>query len=278
MNIEVSQVSARYAGASDAALKNVSFTVREGRRLCLMGANGSGKTTLLRVLLGILPSEGEIKIGGRSLKKLKRREVAERIALMTQIPETYFSYTVRETVMQGRFLHSRGLFNMAAKKDREIVEAVLGKTGLTKIAEKKVTELSGGQRQRVFLARTLAQDTPFLFLDEPTNHMDLRYQAELADYLEGWSKGTYHGAAGDVRHTLVAVFHDINLTLRLADDVVLLKEGQVLASGPVEETLNQEVLREAFEMDIASYMQQQSSLWDRIIGAAGSSSELRQRF
>lgn len=194
-------------------------------------------------------------LDGQDLHRMKRREVASQMSLMTQLPETYFSYSVRETVKQGRFLKARGMFPMPSRRDQEMVEELLRATGVAEIADQSITELSGGQRQRVFLARTLAQETPFLFLDEPTNHMDLKVQAELVDYLLQWSQA-------DPRHTLVSVFHDMNLALRLAEDVAVLRQGELLAYGPARETLTPDLLQDAFAFDVAGYMRAQMRWWE----------------
>ncbi len=262
MDLKVRNLTAGYGHGAPPILHNLSFHIPEGHRVSILGANGCGKTTLLRTLLGLLPHEGEILLNGQSINTMKRRDIASCVALMTQLSETYFSYTVYETVMQGRFLHMKGLFNLPSKQDREVVEEVLQATGLRESADRTITELSGGQRQRVFLARTLAQETPLLFLDEPTNHLDLKYQAELMDYLETWAKGSSQDSAG-IRHphTLVSVFHDINLALRLSDDVLVLKNGELLAFGPIKSTLTKELLEDAFSFDVASYMRRQLQFW-----------------
>ncbi len=270
MDMRLSHVSAWYGRGEEKILQDITLHVQEGKRLSILGANGCGKTTLLRTMLGLVPSEGEILLGGRTLRQMKRREIGSNIALMTQLSGSYFDYSVYETVMQGRFLHMKGLFHMPSHADRQAVEEALAVTGLEHIADQPITRLSGGQRQRVFLARTLAQDTPILFLDEPTNHLDLKYQAELTEYLLRWSEGTSVTPDGrEHPHTLVSVFHDLGLALRLSEDAAVLKRGRLLAAGPVKETLTAELLQDAFGFDVTGYMRGQLEQFDRLqIGAS----------
>ena len=281
MNIlEISQVTAGYGpkniraeshGIADVdidalqVLKDISFSVPEGRNVRILGANGSGKTTILRVLAGILPYIGSVRISGKDIRRMKRREIAGQLALMPQFSEIYFSYSVRETVMLGRYLHMKSFFGTPGTADKEAVEEAMEATGLQDLAEHQIGELSGGQRQRVFLARTFAQQTPVILLDEPTNHLDLRYQAELMEYLADWSVKKTTLADGSVRqNTVVGVFHDINLGMRIAQDVVFLKNGRIIAKGDKEEIIRPALLQEVYDMDVVNYMKQQLAGWNEI--------------
>lgn len=264
MQIEVRNLNAGYEKdvATRPVLRNLSFTAKAGRRLCVMGANGSGKTTLLRALIGAIPTTGEILYDDAPLSQFKRTQIGMRVAVLTQLNRSYFSYTVEETVSQGRYARRRGWFSAASKSDKEAVERVLETIGLSDLRRRQIGALSGGQLQRVFLARALAQETPALLLDEPTNHLDLKYQEELTDYLLEWSQGETTTAEGvTYRNTLIGVFHDINLALTLAEDVCLLKDGAALAIGARDEALSKGVLADAFDMDVAAYMQKILARW-----------------
>lgn len=281
MNIlEINQVTAGYgqrnirAGSREAfevdtdalqVLKDISFSVPEGRNVCIMGANGSGKTTLLRVIAGILPYKGTVRISGEDIHQMKRREIAAQLALMPQFSDVYFSYSVRETVMLGRYLHMKSFFGTPGAADKEAVEEAMEATGLKDLSEHQIGELSGGQRQRVFLARTFAQHTPVILLDEPTNHLDLRYQAELMEYLADWSaKKTMLADGSERQNTLVGVFHDINLGMRIAQDVVFLKNGRIVAEGAKESVIRPALLQEVYDMDVVNYMKRQFAGWNEI--------------
>ena len=258
MELVLKHVSAGYGSRTNhtPVLKDISLTVTPGRRLVVMGENGSGKTTLLRVMAGILPFEGEVLLDGRPLSSYRRDELGLHIALLTQMSGSYYAFTVRETVMHGRFARRKQgtLFDTAARlSDREAVERVLNTTGLTEIADRPIDTLSGGQLQRVFLARAFVQETPLLLLDEPANHLDLKYRAELAEYLVRWSE-EQEPDNGDGMHTLIGVFHDMTLAAGMAQDVLLLKEGRVLAFGEAKEILgDRALLKEAFSIDVAAY-------------------------
>lgn len=263
MEVSVSHLFASY-GTGDPAyvLHDVSFRAASGRRLCVMGANGSGKTTLLRSVIGAINYEGTVAYDGCDLKKLTRRETGQRVALLTQMNRSYFSYSVEDTVAQGRYARSTGFLHALNGEDKAVISRVLDMTGLRELKHRSIGTLSGGQLQRVFLARTLAQETPVILLDEPTNHLDLKYQEELLTYLAEWSKGTTLLPDGSThKNTVIGVFHDINLALSFAEDVLVLKEGRLLAFGPVKEVLTDVLLREAFDVDVRTVMERHMERW-----------------
>ncbi|MCH4193452.1 MAG: ABC transporter ATP-binding protein [Butyrivibrio sp.] len=269
ISLEAENISAGYGNPKDKnrmqVLHEVSFTVPEGRNVCILGANGSGKTTLLKVIAGMLPYTGSVRISGQDIQKLKRREIAEQVAMMLQFSDIYFSYTVRETVMLGRYLHIDNFFGNPGRQDREIAEQAMEATGVSDLAERQIGALSGGQRQRVFLARTFAQHTPVILLDEPTNHLDLKYQEELMEYLQRWSEqetvladGSHH------RNTVIGVFHDINLAFGIAQDVIFLKDGRIVAQGEKNQTVTAEMLQTVYDIDVVNYMKRQLNHWKEL--------------
>jgi iron complex transport system ATP-binding protein len=265
--VEVEGLTAGYGTGADlfhhpdrAVLHDLSLSLEEGVPVTLLGPNGCGKTTFLRTLIGLLPYQGHVKIFGRELSKMKRKEIALNMAMMSQLSDQYFSYSIRETVEMGRFV--RGV---RTGHDREVVDRCLEMTGLKDMENREIRRLSGGQLQRVYLARTLAQETPLILLDEPTNHLDLRYQAELMEYLLAWSKGSTVLPDGRVcKNTLIGVFHDIGLAAQVSEYMVFLKKGRILAAGPKADTLSSRILEETYEMDVASYMRSQKKIWDEI--------------
>ena len=150
----------------------------------------------------------------------------------------------------------KGLFRQPSTHDREVTARCIATSGLTGLEKVPVTQLSGGQLQRVFLARTLAQEPSVILLDEPTSHLDLKYQAELVDYLCGWAK--------EEGHTLVGVLHAPTLALRLADTFLRLKDGAVAGFGPAEEILRPQLLEQVYGMDVAGYMQAALCRWEEV--------------
>ena len=249
--LNVRDLTCGYGGKP--VLQNVSFTVPENGRLCILGPNGGGKTTLLRALCGLLPHTGTVTLAGQDLAALPSKQRARQVALLTQFAPAAFGYTVEETVAMGRYAHARGPLAGPDRADREAVRESLERTGLWALRARPVTELSGGQLQRVFLARAFAQSPRLLLLDEPTNHLDLRYQAALVDLVRDWAAAPGRCA--------VAVLHDINLALAFADRVLLLDGGTVAACAPAE-TFDLGLLDAAYGMDVRAYMQNVLRRWE----------------
>ncbi len=244
-------------------LSNISFELKEGRSLAILGANGSGKTTLLRALSGKLPYSGSVRMMGKEIRDMKRREIAFVQAVFTQLSQLYFTYSIEETVMLGRYLYAKGIFGRPGKRDKEVVEKCLKQNGLYSIKDKQIMELSGGQLQRVFIARTMAQETPLILLDEPTNHLDLKYQDELLSFLKEWSSGkTVLQDGKEVSNTLIGVFHDINMALNLCDEIMFIKDGKILANGKGSEVLKDDILFSVYDMDVSAYMKKMMRFWD----------------
>ena len=261
--LELAGVTAGYG--QEPVLKNISLSVQEGQRLAVLGRNGSGKTTLLRVIAGLLPCSGRVRICGADMRDLKREELARRVAMMSQFAGASLPYTVEETVRMGRYVHQQagflsgmfsGFLSGAQEKDREVTDACMRAAGLWEKRNRPVTELSGGQLQRVFLARALAQEPLVMLLDEPTSHMDLKYQTGLVDYLKKWGEET--------GHTVVGVLHDISLALRLADRFCFLKDGRVLACGDAS-VITPELLEETYEMDVVAWMKESAGRMEEIL-------------
>lgn len=250
--LELNCVSAGYDGTK--VLHHISFTLPRGENLCVLGPNGCGKTTLIRAIAALIPFEGSITLDGQNICRLKRREIASRIAVMSQIPSLYFSYTIYDTVMLGRYHRIKSSFlGKPEKEDREVVERCLATTGLLDLAKRELSTLSGGQLQRVFLAQTLAQDPQIILLDEPTNHLDMKHQIELVSYLRQWSC--------EAGHTVIGVLHDINLALRLTDHVLFLKDGRIAGMGRAEEIMTRPFLQQVYDMDVWQYMHESYQQW-----------------
>lgn len=252
--LKVEHLTCGYGGAP--VVNDLSFEVPAGGRLCILGPNGCGKTTLLRALAGLLPHEGKVTAEGRDLAAMDRRQLARTVALLSQISSVYFSYTVYETVLMGRYAHQTGgAFSGPGPEDRAIALECMERTGVADLRDRQVTELSGGQLQRVFLARTFAQQPRVILLDEPTNHLDLKYQVELVQELKAW-------AAGEGR-CVVGVLHDVNLALDLADLFLLMEEGRARYFGPAAE-FDPAALNRVYQMDVGGYMRRSLQRWEKL--------------
>ncbi len=249
--LEVSNLCCRYDDID--IIKNISFKVERGRNLCIVGPNGCGKSTLLKSLANIIDYRGSVKIENKEVSKFDRKELATKVALMSQITQIYFPYTIYETVALGRYAHSNKLFNILGSKDKKIILESIEKVGLLEEKDKLISELSGGQLQRVFLARTFAQDPDVILLDEPTNHLDLKYQIELLKHLSTWAK--------DNDKIVIGVLHDLNLVHYFSDDVCLLNDGEIVAYGNSKEVFDGDNLKDIYGIDVKEFMLEVLEKW-----------------
>jgi len=253
--LTLKNVSAGHGGVD--VVKNISLQVNSNENLLIIGPNGCGKTTLLKTIVKLLPFRGEMEIDGKSVRKMKHGDISRKIAMLSQSFGIYFSYTVFDTVMMGRYLHVKDkLLGIPSDEDRECVTRCLEVLDLVSEKDREITTLSGGQLQRVFLARTLAQDPQIILLDEPTNHLDLKYQFELVEYLKGWSR---HG-----NRAVVGVLHDLNLALRLGDSIMVMKDGEIQARGKPCDIVSSGLLAGVYEMDVAGYMAESLQMWESL--------------
>lgn len=254
--LEVKNLSTGYNGID--VVHDVSFDVNTGENLCILGANGCGKSTIIKAVSGYLPKKGKIEIDGRDIEEMKRKELARKIGVMSQVSSIYFSYSVYETVLLGRYLHLKeNSLKRPSKEDKEYIKECLQAVNLYDVKDKQINTLSGGQLQRVYLARTFAQDPNIILLDEPTNHLDLKHQLELVEYLNDWTKRK--------NRAVIGVFHDINLAMTMADKVLLLDQGRVAAYGSKEEVLTSKKLQLTYGVDVVSFMTKSLEQWKNVI-------------
>ncbi len=241
-------------------VKDVSFEIGQGRSVCLVGPNGSGKTTLLRAIAGMLPAYGEILVDGKNLREIKRKEIASYLSFLSQMSRVYYSFSVYETVMQGRYVHGGSFFSQTASRDREVVEETLESLGLQDLSRRQITTLSGGQIQRVMLARCIAQESPVMILDEPLNYLDMKIQSEFIDYIFRWREKPVKTDWGkEYQPTIIGVFHDINIAACIADDMAMLSDGRLLAFGEKKDVLTEEMLEKTYRFDAAGYLRKYRS-------------------
>lgn len=235
-------------------IKNINLTINKNEFFCIVGPNGCGKSTLLKAIVNINEYSGNIQVSGKEIKKYNRKALGKEIALMSQISEVYFSYTVYETVSLGRYPHIKGFFGELTFKDKEIIEKVLKELSIFDIKDKSINELSGGQLQRVFLGRAIIQDPKVILLDEPTNHLDFKHQIELLENIKKWCR------KGD--KAVIAVLHDLNLVQCFADRVALLNNGEIVDIGESEDILNSSKIKEVYGIDIRAFMVNVLRKWE----------------
>ncbi|MBV9710865.1 MAG: ABC transporter ATP-binding protein, partial [Ktedonobacteraceae bacterium] len=201
--------------------------IHESEMVGLLGPNGSGKTTLLRLLSGVLqPQQGQILLMGRDLRAWGRRSSARRIALVPQELHMPFAFTVEHMVSLGRTPFLKPFLGARTQHDRQIVEEAIEATGIAPLAGNIFNELSGGERQRVMIAMALAQQPAVLLLDEPTSHLDIKYQIETLELVQ-----KLHSQRGV---TVVAALHDLNLAARYFPRLLLFQRGIVADGAPTE--------------------------------------------
>jgi iron complex transport system ATP-binding protein len=220
-------------------LDGVDLTCGAGRVTGLLGPNGSGKTSLLHIAAGLRePDSGEVLLGGVDLHSLRPRERARRVALVEQQADTGLDLSVSEVVALGRTPHRPLMSSWRRDPDHDAaVTRGLRVARVEHLAARPWHELSGGERQRVHLARALAQEPGLLLLDEPTNHLDLGHQLDVLSRVR------------ELGFTVVAALHDLELAAAYCDDVAVLLAGRLLAHGPVEEVLTQDLVEEAYAVD-----------------------------
>jgi iron complex transport system ATP-binding protein len=214
-------------------LRELSLHIPGGSRLGLIGPNGAGKTTLLRAIAGLVPYQGEIRVGDATGRGLSRRQLARRIAMVPQFPVVPAGITVTEYVLMGRTPYIP-TFGTESRGDLDIVASVLDHLDLAALATRRLDALSGGERQRAVLARALAQQAPVLLLDEPTTGLDVGHQQQVLELVDT--------LRDDLDLTVVSAMHDLTLAGQFADQLVLLDGGRVAAAGPPATVLTEQVI------------------------------------
>ena len=226
-------------------LRDVSFSVKAGEMLGIIGPNGSGKTTLLKIIARLLaPARGRVLIDGRDTADWPPRTLARTMAVVPQETQIDFEFTVQDIVEMGRSPYLRR-FQSMSHQDREIIEAAMAATSVLSLAERPMTELSGGERQRVIVARALAQEPKVLLLVEPTASLDINHEVEIFQLLRQLT--SQHGLI------TVVVLHDLDLAAEYCDQLLLLAQGAVVADGSAEEVIKGEILAGVYGVDIAVY-------------------------
>ncbi|MEC2063901.1 ABC transporter ATP-binding protein [Bacillus inaquosorum] len=232
-------------------INNVSLTVEKGEFLGILGPNGSGKTTLLHLLTGTLPAkEGSVYLAGKPLADYKPKELAQIIAVLPQKTDQAFTFTVKETVAFGRYPFQTGLFRQQTEKDEAIVQEAMEQTGVAAFAGKLIRDLSGGEQQRVYLAQALAQQPRILFLDEPTNFLDLAYQKELLDLIKRLTRE--NGLAA------VSVFHDLNTASLYCDELLFMKNGTAGPKQKPEYAVTEHHIKAVYDTDVTTLVHHSS--------------------
>ncbi len=238
--LEVSHLFAGYE--REHVLEDVSFSLEEGEFVAILGRNGSGKSTLIKALQALLENtSGQVHINGQNILALKPRQIARMIAYVPQIFDFPFEFNVEEIVHMGRYIH-QGRLGGSSIKDIQTIEEVMQLTHVTHLKEKKIAHLSGGERQRVFIARALAQDTPLLFLDEPSSHLDISYQVDIYQILKHLQE--------EKGKTILTTEHNINLAIPYSQKIIFLKDGRIHDQGPPQALITKKHIKDVFQAEV----------------------------
>jgi iron complex transport system ATP-binding protein len=234
--IEVDSIFFRYH--QDWVLQDVSFQVRKGEFVGVIGPNGSGKTTLLKILYRLLtPQRGEVLFDHLSLKKMSRGEIAKKIAVVAQEAYPAFPFRVIEMVLMGRSPYL-GHLMFESPKDLEIAKKAMEWTEILPISQRPIDELSGGERKRVYIARALTQEPEVILLDEPTTNLDIHHQVESLDLVLSLNR--------EKGLTILMASHDLNLASEYCDRLILLQHGKIFHMGPPDEVMTRENIEKVY--------------------------------
>lgn len=236
--VKVRGVSKKYGGKK--VVDNVSVDIAPGKITSFIGPNGAGKSTLMSMISRLITKdEGEVVIDGQEIGSWKSNELAKKISILKQSNHINIRLTVKDLVCFGRFPYSQGKLT---KEDVKYVDEAIAYMDLEPMRDKYLDELSGGQKQRAFIAMVIAQNTEYVLLDEPLNNLDMKHSVQIMKVLRR--------LVDELGKTVVLVIHDINFASCYSDYIVALKDGRIVKEGTTDEIMDQDVLREVYDMDI----------------------------
>lgn len=219
-------------------VKNVNVLFPLGQVTSIIGPNGAGKSTLLSMASRLTESDaGDVIIADIPLNQWQSKDLAKRLAVLRQSNNVNMRFTVRELVSFGRFPYSQGRLTAT---DKQIIDQALQHLDITDIQDRFIDQLSGGQRQMAFIAMVVAQDTDYIFLDEPLNNLDIKHSVDIMSTLKK--------LAHESNKAVVIVIHDINFASCYSDNIIAMKQGEVIKSGKTAEVIDEQVLAEIYEI------------------------------
>lgn len=221
-------------------IEDVSVKIEKGTITSFIGPNGAGKSTLISMVSRLITKDdGEITIDGEDILESKNNELAKKISILKQSNAINLKLTIRELVSFGRFPYSQGKLR---KEDWGKVDQAIDYMELRDMQDKFLDELSGGQRQRAHIAMVIAQDTEYILLDEPLNNLDMRHSVSIMK--------TLRRLVDELGKTIVIVIHDINFASCYSDNIVALKDGEIVKQGRACDVIDKCVLKDIYDMDI----------------------------
>jgi len=222
-------------------INEISFSVSNGEFVGIIGPNGAGKSTLIKLILGLLkPDSGDIRIESRNIKEYSPKELYKKFAFVPQENNLDFPITVLETVLLGRIPHlSR--FHLENDNDYKVAQEALAAAGIKDFSDRFSNQLSMGEKQLVTIAKALAQETNFIFLDEPTSSLDVSHTIQIMEILKDLT------AKGK---TIVSAIHDLNTASRYCDKILIINNGSISGFGKAEEVFTKEIIQDAFKVNV----------------------------
>ena len=235
--LDVEKITTGYNGCE--IIKNISFSVRSGEILGIIGPNGSGKTTLMRVISRVLsPWQGKIYYDTNNISEIPIKKLFQEISVLPQVVEVPFSFKVFDVVSMGRFPHLKR-FEQLKENDLQIVEKVMSFTDISHLSNKDINHISGGERQRVFLAQSLAQQPKLLLLDEPTTHLDIGHQIEILNLIKMLNR--------ENNLTIIMILHDLNLASEYCDRLLLIDDGKLYKIGTPADVVTYQNIKQIYK-------------------------------
>ena len=235
--IEVKNITKSYGNKK--VVDNVSLNIQEGKITSFIGPNGAGKSTLLSIMSRLLKRDsGEVLLDGKDILDWDNKELAKKIAILRQSNNINIRLTIRELVSFGRFPHSQGNLK---EEDYKYIDEAIDYMQLKEFEDRYLDELSGGQRQRAYIAMVIAQNSDYIFLDEPLNNLDMKHSVEIMK--------TLRKLCDELNKTVVIVIHDINFASCYSDEIIALQDGEIAVTGTVNEIMQASTLSKLYDME-----------------------------
>ncbi len=221
-------------------IDNVSLDIPKGQVIAFIGANGAGKSTLISIISRTLSkNSGEVFIDEKELSKWDTSELSKKMSILKQSNNLNIRLTVKELVSFGRFPYSKGRLT---KEDNEHIDNAIKYMGIEHLKDRYLDELSGGQKQMAFISMIIAQDTEYIFLDEPLNNLDMHHCVKIMKNVKKLAR--------EMGKTVIIVIHDINFVSLYADHIIAMKDGKIIKNSKKEEIIQEPILKEIYGMDI----------------------------
>lgn len=233
----VKELSKQYDGKT--VVDSVSFAIPKGSVISLIGPNGAGKSTVMGIISRLIARDGgQVDFEGTDIQRWKSRDLAKRLAILTQSNNIQMKLTVRELVTFGRFPYSGG---RTTAEDQAIIDQAIDYMELGDFSDRFIDELSGGQRQRAYIAMVIAQDTEYILLDEPTNNLDIYHAANMMKIVRR--------LCDELGKTVILVLHEINYAAFYSDYICAFVDGRIAKFGTVKEVMTKEVLSQIYRVN-----------------------------